>query len=183
MTDQSNPNSSQASNPAQAEAKRVSTSHANDADIPPTRKFLTAWSDMDMNGHMANTAYLNKAGEARVLILREMGFPREEFTRLRLGVVVMKDEIEYRREVGWMDEIVVTLLIAGLAPDASRFKFRHDVLAADGALCARITTTGGFMNLDERKLVTPPPGVLALYQTLPRTDDFAELPSSIKARS
>ena len=138
---------------------------------------------MDMNGHMAGAAYHNKVIDARVSILGEMGFPREEFTRLRLGVVGMKDEIEYRREVRWMQEIVITVLIAGLALDGSRFKFRHDVLAADGALCARITTTLGFMNLDERKLVSPPPKVLALLQTFPRAEDFAELPSSIKARS
>jgi len=149
----------------------------------PTRKFLAGWGDVDMNGHMRGTAYLNKAIDARVSILAEMGFPREEFTRLRLGVVGMKDEIEYRREVRWMEEVVITVLIARLALDGSRFRFQHDVLAADGALCARITTTLGFMNLDERKLVAPPPKVLALLQTFPRTEDFAELPSSIKARS
>ena len=67
----------------------------------PTRKFFAGWGDVDMNGHMRGTAYLNKALDARVLILREMGFPREEFTRLRLAPVGMKDEIEYRREVRW----------------------------------------------------------------------------------
>ena len=30
-----------------------------------------------------------------------------------------------------------------------------------------------FMNLDGRKLVAPPPEVLALLQTFPRTEDFA----------
>jgi acyl-CoA thioester hydrolase len=77
----------------------------------PTRKFLSGWGDADMNGHMRGTAYLNKAIDARVSILGEMGFPREEFTRLRLGVVGMKDEIEYRREVRWMEEIAITVLI------------------------------------------------------------------------
>ncbi len=46
------------SNPAQAEAKRVSTSHAKDTEIPPTRKFLAGWGDVDMNGHMRGTAYI-----------------------------------------------------------------------------------------------------------------------------
>jgi acyl-CoA thioester hydrolase len=75
---------------------------------------------MDWNSHMANTAYLNKVVDARVLVLTELGFPLEEFIRLRLGVVTMKDELEYRREIKRMDEITITFLVAGLAPDGSR---------------------------------------------------------------
>jgi acyl-CoA thioester hydrolase len=132
------------------------------------RKFLAGWRDMDMNAHMANTAYLDKAVDARMLTFRELGFPREEFVRLRLGVVVMRDEIEYRREVKLMDEITITFLLAGLALDASRFKVLNEVFASDGALCARITSTGGFMNLDDRKLVAPPRGILEIYRALPQ---------------
>jgi len=36
---------------------------------------------------------------------REHGFPMEEFLRLRIGPVVMKDEVEYFREVGLQQEI------------------------------------------------------------------------------
>jgi len=148
----------------------------------PTRNFLAGWADMDWNSHMANTAYLNKVVDARVLMLAEKGFPLEEFIRLRLGVVIMKDELEYRREVKWMEEIGITFSVAGLAPDGSRFKVTNEILRADGALCARVTSTGGFMDLDVRRLVAPPPAVLAAYQSLPRTEDYADLPSSIKAR-
>ena len=148
----------------------------------PVQKFLAGWADMDWNSHMANTAYLNKVVDARVLMLAQKGFPIDEFIRLRLGVVVMKDEVEYRREVKWMDEIGITFSLAGLAPDGSRFKVVNDILNAEGALCARVTTIGGFMDLDTRKLVAPPAAVLAAYQSLPRTEDYADLPSSIKAR-
>ena len=148
----------------------------------PVQKFLAGWADMDWNSHMANTAYLNKVVDARVLMLAQKGFPLEEFIRLRLGVVIMKDEVEYRREVKWMDEIGITFALAGLASDGSRFKVVNDILNAEGALCARVTTIGGFMDLDARKLVAPPPAVLAAYQSLPRTEDYADLPSSIKAR-
>ena len=148
----------------------------------PVQKFLAGWADMDWNSHMANTAYLNKVVDARVLMLAQKGFPMEEFIRLRLGVVIMKDELEYRREVKWMEEIGITFTVAGLAPDGSRFKVVNQILNAEGALCARVTSTGGFMDLDARKLVAPPAAVLAAYQSLPRTEDYADLPSSIKAR-
>ncbi len=147
-----------------------------------TKRFLAGWADMDWNSHMANTAYLNKAVDARVLTLAEKGFPLEEFIRLRLGVVVMKDEVEYKREVKWMEEIDISFSVAGLAPDGSRFKVQNEVRRTNGDLAARITSTGGFMDLDARKLVAPPPAVLAAYLSLPRTEDFVELPSSLKAR-
>ena len=137
---------------------------------------------MDWNSHMANTAYLNKVVDARVLALAEMGFPLEEFIRLRLGVVIMKDELEYKREVKWMEEIDISFSLAGLALDGSRFMVRNEVRRTNGDLAARITSTGGFMDLDARKLVAPPPAVHAAYLSLPRTEDYAELPSSMKVR-
>lgn len=146
------------------------------------KRFLAGWADMDWNSHMANTAYLNKAVDARVLTLAEKGFPLEEFIRLRLGVVVMRDEVEYKREVKWMEEIEISFSVAGLAPDGSRFKVQNEVRRTNGDLAARITSTGGFMDLDARKLVAPPPAVLAAYLSLPRTEDYVELPSSLKAR-
>ncbi len=147
-----------------------------------TRRFLAGWADMDWNSHMANTAYLNKVVDARVLALAEKGFPLEEFTRLRLGVVIMKDELEYKREIKWMEEIDISFSLAGLAPDGSRFKVRNEVRRTNGDLAARITSTGGFMDLDARKLVVPPPAVHAAYLSLPRTEDYAELASSMKVR-
>jgi len=137
---------------------------------------------MDWNSHMANTAYLNKVVDARVLALAEKGFPLEEFIRLRLGVVIMKDELEYKREIKWMEEFDISFSLAGLAPDGSRFKILNEVRRANGDLAARITSIGGFMDLDARKLVAPPPAVLAAYASLPRTEDYADLPSSMKVR-
>jgi acyl-CoA thioester hydrolase len=149
---------------------------------PNSKRFLAGWADMDWNSHMANTAYLDKVVDARMLTFAEMGFPREAFARLRVGVVVMKDEIEYRREVKWMEEIDINFLVAGLAPDGSRFKVVNEICRTTGELAARVTSTGGYMDLDARKLVVPPPELLAVYRALPRTEDFTELPSSIKPR-
>ena len=68
------------------------------------KTLYAGWADMDFNGHMRNTAYLDKAADVRQMFLAENGFPVEEFLRLRIGPVVMKDELEYFKEVGgWLD--------------------------------------------------------------------------------
>lgn len=73
--------------------------------------------------------------------------------------------------------------LAGHASDGSRFLLRHEVFRPDGQLSARIPSAGGWMNLDERKLVVRPPLLLSTMNLLEKTGDFVVLPSSIRAHS
>ena len=143
-------------------------------------KMMAGWGDMDFNSHMRNTAFLDKSGDVRMLFLSEHGFPMSEFMRLKIGPVVMKDEIVYFKEVMLLDEITVTLAVAGLAPDGSRWMLRSDIIRPDGKLAARITSTGGWLDLGARKLVPPPPALMATWQALDKTEDFQDLATSIK---
>jgi acyl-CoA thioester hydrolase len=147
------------------------------------RKLYAGWADMDFNAHMKNTAYLDKAADVRQMFLIEHGFPIAEFSRLRIGPVVMKDEVEYFREVTLQEEITVTYALAGHAPDGSRFLLRHEILKREGTLSARITSAGGWLDLAKRKLIAPPPSLLSVVNLLEKTNDFVILPSSVSARS
>jgi acyl-CoA thioester hydrolase len=148
-----------------------------------TKTLYAGWGDMDFNAHMKNTAYLDKVADVRQMFLIENGFPLEEFLRLRIGPVVMKDEVEYFNEVFLQQQIRVTYALAGHAPDGSRFLLRHEIFRPDGKLSARVTSTGGWLSLDERKLVAPPPALLSAMNSLDKTNDFVVLPSSIKGRA
>ena len=147
------------------------------------KTLYAGWADMDFNSHMRNTAYLDKAADVRQMFLMEHGFPVEEFLRLRIGPVIMKDEVEYFREVGLQQQITVNYALAGQSPDGSRFLLRHEIFRQDGKLSARVTSAGGWLDLTERKLIVPPPALLTAMQSLEKTDDFSILPSSIKARA
>ena len=147
-----------------------------------SKSLFASWADMDFNSHMKNTAFLDKAADVRMMFFSENGFPVAEFSRLRLGPVVMKDEVEYRKEVGLLQEITVTLALAGYSEDGSRFLFRNEILRLDGTLCARVTSAGGWLDLAARKLVAPPPVLHDAMRSLPQTSDFTVLPSSIKER-
>lgn len=144
------------------------------------KKLMAGWGDMDFNAHMRNTAYLDKSGDVRMIFFSEHGFPMSEFSRLRLGPVIQKDEIEYFREVNLLDELKVTLSVAGLAEDGSRWIIRNEFFRPDGKLAARVTSAGGWLDLSVRKLVTAPAGLLEVLKELPRTGDFQQLPSNIR---
>ena len=147
-----------------------------------SKPMIAGWGDMDFNAHMKNTAFLDKSADVRMMFFSENGFPMAEFSRLKLGPVIMKDEVEYQREVGLLQEIRVTMAIAGLSPDGSRFQIRNEIFRSDEKLCARVTSTGGWLDLSARKLVAPPAALLSALQTLEKTAGFLVLPSSVKER-
>lgn len=145
------------------------------------KKTLQAgWGDMDFNSHMANIAYLNKAADVRMMFFSEHGFPMSEFVRLKIGPVIQKDEIEYFREVTLLEEITVTFEGAGLSEDGSRFIIRNEFFRTDGKRIARVISTGGWLDLSQRKLVAAPKALLEALTALSPTDDFQQLSSSIK---
>jgi len=77
-----------------------------------SRTFVAGWGDLDFNAHMANTAFLDRAADVRMMFFAENGFPMEDFPRLRLGPAILKDEIEYRREIGLLQPFTAMLLAA-----------------------------------------------------------------------
>jgi acyl-CoA thioester hydrolase len=141
---------------------------------------FAAWADMDANAHMANVAYLSKCVDARMSFFKQHGFPVTEFAKRRIGPVVRRDELEYHREIALLEPITVTLQLAGMAPDGSRFRLRNEILNGDGKLAARITSEGGWLDLAKRKLIAPPGDLLAALSAMPPAAEFETLPSSIR---
>jgi len=142
---------------------------------------IAGWGDMDFNAHMRNTAYLDKAVDVRMMFFAACGFSMREFQRLKVGPVVMKDEVEYYREVNLLDELRITLALAGIAEDGSRFRLRNEFFDADSRSVAKLSSIGGWLDLAVRKLVAPPPPILAALNKLERTDDFETMRSSLRA--
>lgn len=145
-----------------------------------SKTLYAGWGDMDFNGHMRNTAYSDKSGDIRMMYFAEHGFSMHEFMQQRIGPVVMKDELEYFREISLLQNIKVTLQCAGLATDGSRFILLNEFFREDGKLAARVTSTGGWLDLSARKLIAPPPALRELMENLVKTAAFNLLPSSLK---
>ncbi|OZG72690.1 thioesterase [Hahella sp. CCB-MM4] len=139
--------------------------------------FLAGWGDMDFNSHMRNTAYLDRSADVRMMYFSENGFPMSEFMRLRLGPVVMRDEIEYFREIHLLEEMTVSLCLAGLSEDGSRMALRNEFFHK-GKLAARVTSKVGWMDLNLRKLTSPPEALKKALQSISKSEDFVELPNS-----
>jgi acyl-CoA thioester hydrolase len=142
-----------------------------------TRRFHVRWGDMDFNAHMRNTAYLDLAADVRMLYFQQSGFTMREFERLGVGPVVLKDEVEYLRELRLLDPVEVTLALAGVSADGARFRLRNEFATPEGTLVARVTSTGGWLDWRTRKRTPPPVELSAAMMALARTADFEPMPS------
>jgi len=140
--------------------------------------FHVRWGDMDFNAHMKNTAYLDMSGDVRMMYFAEHGFSMREFERLRVGPVIMRDELEYFKEMRLLETITVNLQLAGLSPDASRFCFRNEFFRKDGRLVARVTSVGGWLDLADRRLTAPPERLARVLRDLQTSESFRELDSN-----
>jgi acyl-CoA thioester hydrolase len=141
-----------------------------------SKTLYVGWGDLDANGHMRNTAYLDKAADVRMYYFADHGFPSREFARLAIGPVIRKDELDYFRELRLLDPITVTLQVEALSEDGARFVLRNEFWR-DDQLVARVTSTGGWLDLEARKLIAPPEKLRTLLETAPRIEHFQELAS------
>lgn len=140
------------------------------------KEFLVGWRAMDFNGHMGNTAYLDLAADVRLAFLVDHGCPLTELKRLAIGPVIRKEELEYFREVGLHETVTVTYAALAMTPDGARFVVENEVWSERGERAATIRSTGGWLDLRARKLVAPPPLLVAALSQLPRAPGFVEMP-------
>ena len=140
------------------------------------QRFQVGWGHLDSTAQMRKTAYLDLAADVRVAYLATAGFSTDSFAQTLFGPVIRQEELEYFRELRLMDQVRVTLVLAGLSEDASRFRLRNEFWSESGTLIARLTSVGGWIELRLRRLIAPPPALAAALRALDRTADFESLP-------
>src|SRR6266508_1369445 len=97
-----------------------------------TKIFIVRWSDCDVNGHMRNTAYSEYGIETRLGYLAEHGFPWARFAELGLGPVILREELDYFRELRLGETVEVDFTQLGLSPDGRRWRVQHELWRPGG---------------------------------------------------
>ncbi len=140
------------------------------------KDFTVRWADCDANGHMRNTAYSEYAIDVRVAYLAEHGFGFDRMAEVGVGPVILREEIDYLRELRMSETVRVDMAILGLSPDFARFRFAHDFTKHGGKPCARIVLAGGWLDHRTRRLVAAPEPLAAVLRGMPRGEGYEELP-------
>jgi len=143
---------------------------------PFVQDFRARWADMDFNQHMRNAAFLGCSEETRMRYLDAQGWTMDEFTRRRLGPVVVEDRLTYKKELKLLEPFTVDLALSGISADGRKMRLRNRFTrSSDGALCAVVDSVVLWFDLAARRPVAPPPELRNLWLSLPRTDDFVAL--------
>lgn len=139
---------------------------------PYSKTLYARWGDMDFNGHMKNTAYLDASADVRMFFFSEHGYSMREFEKQRFGPVILRDDLEYFKELRLLEPVRVTLEVSGLSEDDARYRLVNQFYRVDGPRVARVTTHGLWLSLDTRKGIVPPQELREVLALIHRTDDF-----------
>ncbi|MFF4354760.1 acyl-CoA thioesterase [Streptomyces sp. NPDC001530] len=141
-----------------------------------TKSFEVRWDDVDANGHLRNTRYLEYAASARLGLLMEAGWSPRVVHQAGLAPVSLGDEVRYLREVFPAEVVTVATRVIGLSEDGSRWRFEHILTRQNGERAAEVRTLGAWIDLDARKIIAPPADLRALLESA-RTPDCQNLTS------
>jgi YbgC/YbaW family acyl-CoA thioester hydrolase len=157
---------------------RAATAHdpaGQDTDRSPyTISVAVRWGDLDGNGHVANSKYLEYATQARFQYLADNGLTFDAGRAQAIGPVVLSDVIEYRRELRMGATAIVGLALSGARRDGARWQFTQTIRTGD-QLAATVIAMGGWLSLAQRRLIQPPAELAEIILSLPHTDSFCWL--------
>ncbi len=139
------------------------------------KEFTVGWGDLDANGHMRNTAYLECAATARLCYLARHGFSVQRFSKEGFNAIVLKDEISYTREIHLLEAFSVNFLQDGMNANGSVYHIVNEFFNSRNKLMARVITEGAWFDLRARKIIAPPLELLATMQSLPKTSTYSPI--------
>jgi acyl-CoA thioester hydrolase len=138
-------------------------------------KYEIRWSDLDANGHVNYSAYINAAGDLRYRFFGEHDFPPEKFGRLGISPTYVAIHAEFFREVRMGETVTITFTLSGLSPQGARWKVHHDILKSNGKKAVSLEVEGVILDLNTRKSTLPTPELRQVFDLIPRAQDFEVL--------
>lgn len=136
------------------------------------------WADVDASGHMRHSAYNDYAAHSRVALFGDRGFPMHKLLKLGIGPVLFHEETEFRRELSLMENFTIDCELVAMRRNGKLWAIQHHIKKHSGKTSAVIKVRGGWIDLQQRKIVAPPEELLKAAETFPRTEDFDWLSES-----
>ena len=150
----------------------------NEEDFYKTYK--VKWADLDPNGHVRHSVYDDYAADARIRLMEEGGYSPTNFAEEGFGPVILRQESRFYKEVTIGDVITVTIRLAGLSTDVSRWKIHHAIIKSNGERAAVLKIEGTWLDRTTRKVTVPPRDLQQLFEQLPQSNNFEELRSLVR---
>ena len=148
-----------------------------------SRTYEIRWSDLDANGHVNYSVYIDSAADMRYHFFWEHGFPPEKFEQLGMGPTYIALHAEFFREVRLGETVTITFTLSGLSAQGGRWKVHHDILKSNGKKAVTLEVEGVIMDLVTRKSTLPSPELLQVFNLIHRAQNFEVLPEKSRKTS
>ncbi|MFD7920988.1 acyl-CoA thioesterase [Streptomyces sp. NPDC059740] len=125
-------------------------------DRPFRVRLTVRHADLDTNGHVRGSAYVDFADHARWACLQEAGVDPVEMSRSGLGPVNLRTTIDFHRELRAGDESVVTCTFTYEGGEKKTGRATQELRRTDGTLVATVESVFGLLDLTTRRLVPDP---------------------------
>ena len=121
--------------------------------------FVRLTSDhIDKNGHVSEAGYLTVANLAYWKICEQVGL-LNLYNKYKISGIVFDTYMEFKKEVFEGEEVMINLIF-NISNDTRKIVRRLDIYNRETRLVVKITSNGGFLDLEKRKIVEPPKQIL-----------------------
>ena len=120
-----------------------------------SKKFKITENDIDINKHLRDSTYIDYANKTKWSFFEDNGI-LEIFKKENIGPIAFEIKIEFKKEIFLNEEITVTQWLDYFSNDHRKWRLINQIYKEDGNISAIITTFGSYLNLNKRKVVSPP---------------------------
>lgn len=109
---------------------------------------------LDSFGHVNNAVYLQLYEEARWDFITKNGYGLSEIHELKQGPVILEVNVKYKKEINNREWI--TIRSFDFFVKGKLMGLKHEIINENGEVASAASFTIGFMDLKERRLISPP---------------------------
>ena len=112
----------------------------------------------DRNGHVSEVGYLTVANFAYWQICEKVGLLRL-YSQHKISGIVFDTQMEFKKEVFEGENVMVNLTFI-IKKDVRKIVRLLNIQDSNNRPVVKITSNGGFLDLEKRKIVEPPKPIL-----------------------
>jgi acyl-CoA thioester hydrolase len=121
---------------------------------PFTVRITVRGYELDTQGHLNQSVYLQYCEHARWELLRAAGLPGDKLLATGVGPVQLECTLRFKRELRGGDGVEVSCAFTW--GEKKTFQVHQEIRKIDGTLAAEVTGVAGLLDLTERRLITDP---------------------------
>ncbi|HUI71323.1 MAG TPA: acyl-CoA thioesterase [Spirochaetia bacterium] len=146
-------------------------------------EYKVQWQELDPNFHLRAAVLVDYAVNTQFAWLEHLGFKQAFFAAAGYEPIILRSEARYHHEATYNDTIRDTPTVTASSPDCSRWKIKHTYLKNGTEKIGWIILEGTWLNWKTRQAVAPDLPIAEALNKLPRSSDFEELKSFVRART